>query len=160
MSSIFSLPESDQSRTRKEGPLELYLWPNDPEHTTITTDAGLPEYQVFTKEGQLFGSGRVSSFDKLVDGADGGIAAWVCSFGLCILRATQSLRRRPASGSNILEELGVSTALRLPTCNSSVLHLSGRCTSARFLVQAKPLLHIVCFPAHIRSTGVGNEFYL
>ena len=77
MSSILSLTESDQSRTKKEGPLELYLWPNDPERTTITTDTGLPEYQISTKEGQLFGSGRVSSFQKLVDSDNGGVAVWV-----------------------------------------------------------------------------------
>ena len=80
MSSILSLSEIDQPRIRKDGPLELYLWPNDPEHTTITTDTGLPEYQVFTKEAQLFGSGRVSSFQKFVDSEDGGIALWVRSW--------------------------------------------------------------------------------
>ena len=77
----FVLSESDQPRTRKADPLELYLWPNDPERTTITTDTGLPEYQVFTTEGQLFGAGPISSFHKLVDGADGGIAVWVSLLG-------------------------------------------------------------------------------
>jgi hypothetical protein len=79
MSSVLSLSGIDQSRRRQDSPLELYLWPNDPEHTTITTDTGLPEYQVFTKEAQLFGSGRISSFQKFVDGANGGMALWVRS---------------------------------------------------------------------------------
>jgi hypothetical protein len=56
MSSHFLLPESDQSRTRKTCPLELYFWPNDLERTTIITDTNLPKYQVFTAEGQLFKS--------------------------------------------------------------------------------------------------------
>jgi hypothetical protein len=80
MISILPLAISDQSRTRKEGPLELYLWPNDPERTTITTDTGLPEYQVFTKKGQMFGSGRVSSFQRLVDGENGGVVVWVSRY--------------------------------------------------------------------------------
>ena len=51
--------------------------PNNPERVTITTDMGVPEYQVFTGDGHLFGSGPVSSIEKLWDGPDGGIRVGV-----------------------------------------------------------------------------------
>lgn len=76
MASILS-PNIPPARVKTKRPLELYLWPNNPERLTITTDMGLPEYQVFTGEGRLFGSGPISSIEKLWDGPDGGVRVGV-----------------------------------------------------------------------------------